>query len=68
MIDAYFTTLGSGWWALGYIITLGIMIGLHEPNPKDSFGTRFLGATFAFIVAYFVYPVFLGMFLTRFVK
>lgn len=68
MIDTYLSILTSVWWVFGYVVTAGIMIGLHQPDKDATFVARFIGATIMFIVAYFVYPVFLGMFLTRFIK
>ena len=68
MIDFYLSALTSGWWMLGYFITLGIMIGLHESDLDTSFKARCIVGMLVFIVAYFVYPIFLGMFITRCVK
>jgi len=68
MIDAYMEVVATTWWFIGYAITAGIMFGMHEPDKGDSFAVRLIGATVMFTVAFFIYPIFLGLFITRFVK
>ena len=68
MIDAYFTTIVSGWWVFGYVITLGTMLGMYEPDKTDSKVARFFVALLAWTITYFVYPLFWGMLIARLVK